>query len=59
VPYVIPKITTTIINNHMVVIQIHIGKTIVNDVLLDGGFRVNIIIEQLKLRLGLPKPKPT
>jgi len=27
-------------------------------VLLDGGSRVNIIIEQLRLRLGLPKPKP-
>jgi len=26
-------------------------------VLLDGGSRVNIITEQLKLRLGLPKPK--
>jgi hypothetical protein len=26
-------------------------------VLLDGGFGVNIIIEQLRLRLGLPKPK--
>jgi hypothetical protein len=26
-------------------------------VLLDGGSRVNIIIEHLKLRLGLPKPK--
>ncbi len=25
--------------------------------MLDGGFRVNNIIEQLKLRLGLPKPK--
>ncbi len=25
--------------------------------LLDGGFGVNIIIEQLRLRLGLPKPK--
>jgi hypothetical protein len=28
-------------------------------VLLDGGFRVNIIIKQLKLRLGLPKHNPT
>jgi hypothetical protein len=28
------------------------------DVLLDGGSKINIIIEQLKLRLGLPKPKP-
>ncbi len=25
--------------------------------LLDGGFGVNIIIKQLKLRLGFPKPK--
>jgi hypothetical protein len=29
------------------------------DVLLDGGFRVQIITKQLRLRLGLPKPKPT
>jgi hypothetical protein len=28
-------------------------------VLLNGGFRVNIITKQLRLRLGLPKPKPT
>ncbi len=26
--------------------------------LLDGGFGGNIITKQLKLRLGLPKPKP-
>ncbi len=26
---------------------------------MDGGSRVNIITKQLKLRLGLPKPKPT
>jgi hypothetical protein len=26
-------------------------------VLLDGGYGVNIIIKQLRLRLGLPKPK--
>ncbi len=25
---------------------------------MDGGFRVNIIVEQLRLKLGLPKPKP-
>jgi hypothetical protein len=44
VPYVVPKITTTtiVIDNHMVVIQLHIGKTIVKDVLLVGGSRVNI-----------------
>jgi hypothetical protein len=27
--------------------------------LLDGGSRIKIFIEQLKLRLGLLKPKPT
>jgi len=42
----------------MVVIQVQIRKNIIEDVLLDGGFRINIITEQLKLRLELPKPKP-
>jgi len=41
----------------MVVIQVYIGKNTIEDVLLDGGFGVNIII--LRLRLGLPKLKPT
>jgi hypothetical protein len=42
----------------MVVIQMQIGKNII-DVLLDGGLRINIIIEQLNTRLGLLEPKPT
>jgi hypothetical protein len=33
------------IDNHMVVTPVQIGKQIVHDVLLDGGSRVNIIIE--------------
>jgi hypothetical protein len=41
----------------MAVIQIQIGKNTIADVLLDGGYGVNIIIEQLKLKLGLPKLK--
>jgi hypothetical protein len=41
----------------MVVIQIQIAKNKIEDVLLDGGFGINIIIEQLRLRLKLPKPK--
>jgi hypothetical protein len=45
------------IDNHMVVIQVQIGKNTIEDVLLDGGFGINIITEQLKLRLGLPKRK--
>ncbi len=31
---------------------------VVDDVALNGGFGVNIIIKQLKLRLRLPKLKP-
>jgi hypothetical protein len=46
------------INNHMAIIQIQIRKHTIEDVLLDGGSGINIIIEQLRLRWGLPKPKP-
>ncbi len=57
--YLVPKVRTIVvaIYNHMTIIQVHIGKNTIDDVLLDGGFRVNIITEQLKLKLGLPKPK--
>jgi hypothetical protein len=41
----------------MAIIQIHVGKNTIEDVLLDGGSKVNIIIEQLKLKLGFLKPK--
>jgi len=41
----------------MVVIQIQIGNNTIEDALLDGGSKVNIITKQLKLRLGFPKPK--
>jgi hypothetical protein len=34
-------------------------KNTIKDVLLDGGFGVNIITKRLKLRLGLQKPKST
>jgi hypothetical protein len=43
----------------MAIIQIKVGKTIVEDVLLDGGANVNIIIKNLRTKLSLPKPKPT
>jgi hypothetical protein len=42
----------------MVVIQVQVGKNIVEDVLLDGGASVNIIIKNLITKLRLPKPKP-
>jgi hypothetical protein len=41
----------------MAIIQVQEGKNIIDDVLLDGGSKVNIIIEQLRVKLGLPKPK--
>jgi hypothetical protein len=44
-------------DNHMAVIQVQIEKNTIENVLLDGGFGVNIITKQLRLRLGLPKPK--
>ncbi len=41
----------------MVVIQVQIEKNTIENVLLDGGFKINIITKQLKLKLGLPKLK--
>jgi hypothetical protein len=46
------------LNNQMVVIQVQVGKNIVEDVLLDGRASVNIIIENLRTKLGLPKLRP-
>ena len=48
--------TTEAIDEHMPVISICIGKNIVHDVLLDGGLGVNVITEEERRRLGLPKP---
>ena len=50
---------TEAINKHMPVISISIGKNIVDDVLLDGGSGVNVITEEERCKLGLPKPSPT
>jgi hypothetical protein len=41
----------------MAIIQVQIGNNTIEDVLLDGGSKVNIITKQLKLRSRLPKPK--
>ncbi len=49
-----PTIILVIVDLQMVVIQVQIGKNIVEDVLLDSGFGVNIIIEELKKWLKLP-----
>jgi hypothetical protein len=41
----------------MVVIQVQVGKNIVEDVLLDGRASVNIITKNFITKLGLPKTK--
>jgi len=46
------------LNPHMEIIQVHMGKNIMEDVLLDGGLGVNIIIKDLRKKLGLPISKP-
>ncbi len=43
----------------MAIIQVQIRKNTIEDVLLDGGYGINIITKQLRLKLGLPKLKPT
>jgi len=40
-------ITSVMIDLHMVVIQVHVGKNMVEDVLLDGRCCVNIMMEEL------------
>jgi hypothetical protein len=34
------------IDPHMVVIEVHVGKNMVENVLLDEGFNVNIMMEE-------------
>jgi hypothetical protein len=37
----------------VLVIKVHVGKTLVDVVLLDGGYGVNIITKDLRNKLGL------
>ncbi len=55
----LPKlgIALVAIDHQMAIIQVQIRKIFIEDVLLDGGSGVNIIMEKLKVQLGLSKPK--
>jgi len=53
------NVRSVVINPHMAIILVHVGKNLVEDVLLDGGLNVNIITKVLKKKLGLPFFKPT
>jgi hypothetical protein len=43
----------------MVIIQIQTRRNTIDDALLFGRLKVNIITKQLKIRLRLPKLKPS
>jgi hypothetical protein len=47
------------INPHMAMIQVHVGKNIIEDVILDGGSNMNIMTKEFRKWFGLPNPKPT
>jgi hypothetical protein len=42
----------------MVVIQVHVGQNLMDNVLVDRGFGANIITDDMRKWLGLPFPKP-
>jgi hypothetical protein len=41
----------------MLVVQVRVGKFEIRDVLLDGGFDVNLIFESLRRKLELKRPQ--
>jgi hypothetical protein len=45
------------IDHQMAVIQVQVGKSFIEDVLLASDFGFNIITEKLRVHLGLSKPK--
>lgn len=57
--FIVLDINTTkvTIDNHMDMIQVQIGRNMIDDVFVDGGIAVNIIIEKLRAKLWLFKLK--
>lgn len=51
----IPMVATLVIDRHMWVISILVSKNINNDILIDGGSEVNVIIVDEYKRLALFK----
>jgi hypothetical protein len=44
-----PTCATTAIDHKMAIIHVQVGKKIIDDVLIDGDFGFNIIIENLRV----------
>ena len=55
-PESITIVAAAVIDKHMPVISISVGKNIVDDVLIDGGSGVNVITDDERRRLELAKP---
>jgi hypothetical protein len=55
----LPKLTIPLvaIDHQMAIIQVQVGNNFVENVLLDGGSRVNTITKKLNVQLGMLKPK--
>jgi len=51
-------VASVAIYHQMAIIHVQVGKNFIEDVLLNGGFGVNIIMKKLSVQLGLSKPKP-
>jgi hypothetical protein len=49
--------TNVEVDNKMAVIQVQVGKNIVEDVWINGGATVNIIIKNFRTKLSLPKTR--
>jgi hypothetical protein len=48
---------TTIVDHQMAVIVVHVGKNMVDNILLDGGSGINAIIDGLRWKLRLSPPQ--
>jgi hypothetical protein len=51
-------VAATSVDHQIEAIVVHVGKNMVDNVLLDGGSRVNVIVDGLRRKLGLPPPQP-
>ncbi len=54
-----PTCVAMAIDHQMAMIQVQVGKNFIDDVLIDGGSQINIIIDNSIIQLGLSKPNPT
>jgi hypothetical protein len=54
-----PIVASIAINLQMAVIQVQVGKNFIEYVLLKGGSKINIIMEKLRVQLGVLKLNPS